>query len=163
PLMPRDTPDAQRFCGFAPLAGRKKVPVHSSRIITRRPLPFATAGAYGGRWMSANQAAPQHTGQDADLVRSGTVKPVKCSGARAGYLPVKLERIPAPSLSNIAVYLRPEGDDKNFTLYRDSAHEFTEHVKERLIASGVEFVYIPMAEQSKFRAQIEHQLVDSMA
>ncbi|HVZ95031.1 MAG TPA: HD domain-containing phosphohydrolase [Phycisphaerales bacterium] len=113
--------------------------------------------------MSANHAAPQQTGHDADLVRSGNVKHVKCSAARAGYLPVKLERVPAPSLSNIAVYLRPEGDDKNFTLYRDSAHEFTEHVKERLIASGVEFVYIPMAEQSKFRAQIEHQLVDSMA
>lgn len=86
------------------------------------------------------------------------------NSARAGFLPIRLERTPVVAFEGIAVYLRPpssgKADEKDsFTLYTSDSTRFTEQHRQRLMDQRVQFVYIPIASQSRFRQQTEANLV----
>ncbi|HTL30203.1 MAG TPA: hypothetical protein VL282_13315, partial [Tepidisphaeraceae bacterium] len=89
-----------------------------------------------------------------DVVLSGGFG-TSSNSARAGYLPICLERVPLAAFDNISIYLRsndPTADgNETFRLYCSPTVRFTQQHRERLIQHGVKFVYIPMAEQARFR------------
>ena len=96
-----------------------------------------------------------------DVVLSGGFG-TSSNSARAGYLPICLERVPLEAFKEISVYLRSDDKSKEsetFRLYCSPNVRFTQSHRERLIAAGVKFVYIPMAEQAKFRQQTEDTLL----
>jgi len=86
---------------------------------------------------------------------------VQINSARAGYLPVSLAHLPPSAFEGIPFYLRsvdsgqPPKEDRGFTLYRSGKVPFNERERERLMAHGAEFVYIRMADQTRFRKEIE--------
>lgn len=81
------------------------------------------------------------------------------NSVREGYLPVSLELVQAAAMADIAVYLRAGNEQKGrICLYRSSEIAFTEADREKLLASGVRFLYIRMADQDKFRCQSEAAL-----
>lgn len=96
-----------------------------------------------------------------DLVLSGSLGKASNS-ARAGYMPIALDRLPIKALDGIPVYRRTdtqEGDsDSTFVLYAGATVEFSEKDRSRLDGNGVKFIYIPIAEQTKFRTQVESEL-----
>ena len=96
-----------------------------------------------------------------DVLLSGSTLR-RVSSARAGYIPVALSNVPAIALQSLRLYVRTNAaqktQDGSFTLYRDSDIPFTSTDRERLLASGVKFVYISMADQARFREQVELHL-----
>jgi HD-GYP domain-containing protein (c-di-GMP phosphodiesterase class II) len=100
-----------------------------------------------------------------DVVLSGGLGK-SSNSARAGLLPISLDRAPLGAFDGIAVYLRAKDakDDnkENFTLYCSDRVKFTEAHRERLRNHGVNFVYIPMADQERFRKQTEEQLLHTV-
>jgi HD-GYP domain-containing protein (c-di-GMP phosphodiesterase class II) len=103
----------------------------------------------------------------------GTVSPLKQSvvlsgsfgklsnSARAGFFPVSLEHLPPTLFEGINVFLRTgaeAGEHESFTLFCADKIRFTEAHCKRLADSGVKFVYIPIVEHAKFRAQTESKL-----
>src|SRR3954465_4980191 len=97
-----------------------------------------------------------------DVVLSGGFG-TSSSSARAGFFPICLLRAPLDAFDKISVYIRnPSPTDaagESFTLYCSPNIRFSSQHRERLIAHGVKFVYIPMAEQSRFRQQTEATLL----
>lgn len=92
-----------------------------------------------------------------DLVLSGGFG-TSTNSARAGYLPISLERAPMEAFNSIPIYLRSTDKKENqeaFNLYCAEHVRFSETHRDRLINGGVKFIYIPMAHQSKFRQQTE--------
>ncbi len=97
-----------------------------------------------------------------DLVLSGSIGKASNS-ARAGYLPIALDRLPIKALDGISVYRRtgaPEGDPngESFVLYAGATVQFSEQDRTRLHENGVKFIYIPIVEQTKFQTQVESEL-----
>ncbi|HYE02672.1 MAG TPA: HD domain-containing phosphohydrolase [Phycisphaerales bacterium] len=75
--------------------------------------------------------------------------------ARAGFLPVPLERIPLAAVQRLPLYTRVRetaNDESDFSLYRAPEVPFTATDRDRLLASGVRFVYLRMADQPVLRA-----------
>jgi len=97
-----------------------------------------------------------------DLVLSGGLG-LTSSSARAGFLPISLERVPLEALQGINVHLRASGAEKKeaFVLFRGSSVPFTEEHRKRLTGAGVKFIYIAMSEQDRFRKQTEANLLDT--
>jgi len=101
-----------------------------------------------------------------DLVRSGG-SALSANSTRSGYLPINITSLPLQSLDGIAIYLR--GSDKQsgeetsepFTLYRGADVEISEDDRKRLLDNNVAFVYIRMADQSRFNRQVE-QILDEI-
>ncbi len=96
-----------------------------------------------------------------DVVLSGGFG-TSSNSARAGYLPICLERVPLEAFKEISVYLRADEktkDTETFRLYCSPNVRFTQGHRERLIAHGVKFVYIAMADQARFRQQTEDTLL----
>src|SRR5687768_14775517 len=85
------------------------------------------------------------------------------NSARAGYLPICLERTPLASFAGIGIHLRskdpkaPEGE--SFKLYCSKDISFNDAHRERLKNNGVKFVYIAMADHDRFRKQTEDALI----
>ncbi len=98
------------------------------------------------------------------LLSGGAGKNV--NSARAGFLPVSLERVPVGALKGVGVYVRARpglnlgeaAEAGQFALYCASDLRFTEMHRRRLIEHGVKFIYIRIADQSRFRVQTEQQL-----
>jgi HD-GYP domain-containing protein (c-di-GMP phosphodiesterase class II) len=98
------------------------------------------------------------------LLSGGAGKNV--NSARAGFLPVSLERVPVGALAGIGVFVRPKpgqnlGETEmhgQFALYCAPELRFTEMHRRRLMDHGVKFIYIKIADQSRFRTQTEQQL-----
>jgi HD-GYP domain-containing protein (c-di-GMP phosphodiesterase class II) len=91
---------------------------------------------------------------------------ISTSSSRAGYLPVPLTSVPAVAFEGLGIYLRSNrpGDRASpFTLYRARDIRFTVEDRERLLNSGVKFVYISMADQARFREQTEAKLEATVA
>src|SRR5881394_3043687 len=103
-----------------------------------------------------------------------------CSNsARAGFLPIALARAPMGAFEGIPIYLRTRGGDDPtiaavkginhdphhdaFTLFSAEHVRFTELHRDRLAKAGVKFVYIPIAQQGKFRGQTEARLQEIAA
>jgi HD-GYP domain-containing protein (c-di-GMP phosphodiesterase class II) len=96
------------------------------------------------------------------------------NSARAGYLPICLERAPLDAFENIAVYLRsPDPKDKaaagaatavaeTFRLYCSANIKFSIEHRERLRSNGTKFVYIAMADHARFREQTEASLMKTV-
>ncbi|HYE02671.1 MAG TPA: HD domain-containing phosphohydrolase [Phycisphaerales bacterium] len=85
------------------------------------------------------------------------------NSARSGYLPIPLTRVPIAALKNLPLYVRVRHtpDDKAaFRLYRAPEITFTDSDRQRLIAGGTQFLYIQMADQSRFRQQTVECLTD---
>ncbi|HUB26707.1 MAG TPA: HD domain-containing phosphohydrolase [Tepidisphaeraceae bacterium] len=85
------------------------------------------------------------------------------NSARAGFLPVCLDHMPPALFDGINVFLRTgseAGESESFTLFCSASLRFTEQHRKRLAETGVKFIYIPIAEHSKFRQQTESKLVD---
>jgi len=98
-----------------------------------------------------------------DVVLSGGFG-TSSSSARAGYLPICLARAPLDAFDGISVFIRKDesadkGAHESFTLYCSPNVRFSTQHRERLIDHGVKFVYIPVAEQSRFRQQTEATLL----
>ncbi|HSV15889.1 MAG TPA: hypothetical protein VLI90_16625, partial [Tepidisphaeraceae bacterium] len=104
-----------------------------------------------------------------DIVLSGGFG-TSTNSARAGFLPISLERAPVDAFEKIPVYLRAAapspppgaaGTDESkdsFRLYCAEHVRFTPAHRQRLFDHGVKFVYIPMTHQSRFRQQTEDRL-----
>lgn len=86
--------------------------------------------------------------------------------ARAGLVPISLERAPLSAFEGIAVYLRVRDPHfktrTTFTLYCSPRVDFTSDHRLRLGAHGVQFVYIPIADQQRFRQQTEATLLETV-
>lgn len=99
------------------------------------------------------------------LQSGGTGRPH--NSARAGFLPVPLDRMPLEALRNIAIYVRlcpgleegtPDPEHPGFRLYSAENVRFGEEHRRRLLDRGVKFIYLRMADQSRFRRQTEDNL-----
>jgi len=101
--------------------------------------------------------------QDRELVASGG-HGVPTTSTRAGYIPIPLARVSAIILEGLPLYLRgtptqAEGQTEGaFALYRSTDVPFTAEDRARLLETGVQFVYIRMADQAQFRKQLEARL-----
>ncbi|HTL30204.1 MAG TPA: HD domain-containing phosphohydrolase [Tepidisphaeraceae bacterium] len=98
-----------------------------------------------------------------DVVRSGGVG-IANTSARAGYLPIALERVPLDALAGLSIYLR-RGERgalsaDAFNLYCSANFRFTGKHRDRLLAHGVKFVFITEAQQNRFNRQIEASLTN---
>jgi HD-GYP domain-containing protein (c-di-GMP phosphodiesterase class II) len=123
--------------------------------------------------------------RDQDLVLSGGGGR-SSNSARAGFLPIGLEHVPIGAMQGIAVYVRVRADTgapgrggssagetgaaaadphqtSCFRLYCASNIRFGDFHRRRLLEHGVRFVYIRMADQSRFRQQTEANLGDVAA
>jgi HD-GYP domain-containing protein (c-di-GMP phosphodiesterase class II) len=117
--------------------------------------------------MSDAHALPVQAPPDRDLLLSGGGGR-NVNSCRAGYLPVGLDRVPLPAMERISVYIRvranaPPGviqadSQGQFSLYCADSIRFCESHRRRLIEHGVKFIYIRMADQSRFRRQTEAYL-----
>ncbi len=84
------------------------------------------------------------------------------SSIREGYLPISIQHVQSAALSDLAVYLRSGNEHQGrICLYRSADIAFSEADREKLIASGVKFIYIQMADQDKFRRQSEEALLET--
>lgn len=93
------------------------------------------------------------------------------NSARAGFLPVALERIPLGALHGIPVHVRTRPDpapngalpppDAWFRLYCAPDVRFGEVHRRRLLDNDTKFLYIKMADQSRFRQQVEELLQEA--
>jgi HD-GYP domain-containing protein (c-di-GMP phosphodiesterase class II) len=92
-----------------------------------------------------------------DLVLSGGFG-TSTNSARAGFLPISLERAPMEAFEAIPIFLRTTEKNENqeaFNLYCAEHVRFSDAHRTRLIAAGIKFIYIPMVHQSRFRQQTE--------
>ena len=90
------------------------------------------------------------------------------NSARAGFLPIAIERVPVGALHDIPVYVRANSGSRafapseivhgQFALYCAENVRFTEVHRRRLMDHGLKFLYIRMADQSRFRSQVEAKL-----
>src|SRR5688572_7371827 len=103
---------------------------------------------------------------DKDVLLSGGAGR-SVNSARAGYLPVSLDRVPVGALAEIGVYVRGKNIEKlvaqevvqgQFALYCAPNIRFSEVHRRRLVEHGVKFIYVRMADQSRFRQQTEAML-----
>jgi HD-GYP domain-containing protein (c-di-GMP phosphodiesterase class II) len=108
------------------------------------------------------------TANEKDLVLSGG-QGKSSNSARAGFLPIALERVPLGALEGVQVYVRVKPGETGdwvaglpaqgaFRLYCAENVRFADVHRRRLIDHGVKFVYVRMADQSKFRKQTEAHL-----
>ena len=103
-----------------------------------------------------------------DAAASGGSGFTSLSAARAGYLPIALASVPLAATSGLNLYLRsdaastPDAQGGTFALYRGAGIGFSAEDRERLLASGVKFIFIPMSDQSKFRQHVEAQLAETV-
>jgi HD-GYP domain-containing protein (c-di-GMP phosphodiesterase class II) len=101
-----------------------------------------------------------NTPEKEDLVLSGGFA-TSSNSARAGFLPICLERVPLAALEGIDIHLRTgDGTGEAFTLFSGNSIKLSEAHRTRLIEGGVKFIYIPMGQQAKFREQTEANLLD---
>jgi HD-GYP domain-containing protein (c-di-GMP phosphodiesterase class II) len=100
-----------------------------------------------------------------DVVLSGGFGKATNS-ARAGYLPICLERAPLDAFEGIGVYLRSADakDDKGetFRLYCAPTIKFTPAHRDRLAQNGTKFVYVAMTDHERFRKQTEAVLMKTV-
>ncbi len=88
------------------------------------------------------------------------------NSARAGFVPISLVRAPLGAFEGIGVHLRTSKSSahartkETFALYCAADTQFSESHRSRLAEHGVKFVYIPIAEQARFRRQIESLLLE---
>lgn len=82
------------------------------------------------------------------------------SSSRAGFLPLPLKRVPIGALEGIETYLRCREGVEAFTLYSTASQALKEEDRSRLLESGVEFLYIRMADHDRFRRQVDQKLVE---
>jgi len=103
-----------------------------------------------------------------DLVRSGSFGTLRTS-AQAGYLPVPLRYVPSTALREIPIFIRGESGRSTkreagaYVLYRGVDQPFNLQDRQRLIDHDVQFVYIRITDQSRFREQTELALVETAA
>jgi HD-GYP domain-containing protein (c-di-GMP phosphodiesterase class II) len=108
------------------------------------------------------------TASEKDLVLSGG-QGKSANSARAGFLPIALERVPLAALEGVQVYVRVKPGENGdwmaglpaqgaFRLYCAEGVRFADVHRRRLIDHGVKFVYVRMADQSRFRKQTEAHL-----
>lgn len=107
--------------------------------------------------------------QEKDLLLSGGFGR-SSNSARAGYLPVPLERLPLGALTGIGAYVRLRPDsppggtqppaEEYFRLYCAPDVRFAEVHRRRLMDHGTKFLYIRMADQARFRQQVEEHIAE---
>ena len=83
---------------------------------------------------------------------------VFCS--QAGYLPVPLQCVPPESLADMEIYLA--GGD-SYSLYSADEFRFSDRDAQRLLSSGVEYVYISVRDHQKYSRTIEQTLENIIA
>ncbi len=109
--------------------------------------------------MSSNPVTPS------DTLRTGGLGQ-DVHAARMGYIPLPLAHIPEADYAQIPFYIRAgdsQGGSKDangFVLYRSGEVAFTARERRRLLHNGIEFVYIRMADQHRFREEVEANLED---
>jgi len=107
-------------------------------------------------------AATQSTDDTRLLLSGGAGQPSNSS--RDGFLPVSLTSLQSAFVAGLPVYLRGDAEGRRpnrqgpFTLYRSPEIPFTDADRDRLVAHGVEFVYVRIEDQRRFREQAETHL-----
>lgn len=91
------------------------------------------------------------------LTESLTDGQISC---QAGYLPVPLGSVPAAALAALPLYLYTTG---SYTLYHSIGRRFEQTDKDRLLANGVEFVYVSVQQHKLYYQTIESHLSDIIA
>ncbi|MBN1764507.1 MAG: HD domain-containing protein [Sedimentisphaerales bacterium] len=86
---------------------------------------------------------------------SATLTLDKISCRQAGYLPVPLRNVPPESLAELDIYL---SSGSSYQLYRTPDLHFGPKDQQRLMESGVEFVYISIKDHQKYYRMIEESL-----
>ncbi len=76
----------------------------------------------------------------------------KSLSSQAGYLPVPLRSVPPESFSGLRVYLK---SSEGFSLYRDKDLDFGQKDYQRLIDSGVDFVYVSVHDHQQYYRTLE--------
>lgn len=97
----------------------------------------------------AQESAPQRDHATADEAGQAAT-----TARQAGFFPVPLALIRPGMVADLPLYLRPPGE-RNFVLYRTSHVRFRTEDRRRLLEAGHQYVYITLAEQGRFRAQME--------
>ena len=77
--------------------------------------------------------------------------------SQAGFLPVPLKCVPPESLADMEVYI--VGGD-SYSLYSADGFRFSDRDAQRLLGSGVEYVYIAVRDHQKYSRTIEECLVN---
>jgi putative nucleotidyltransferase with HDIG domain len=100
----------------------------------------------------------QGTGEKEMVLSGGFGRPQ--NSARYGFLPVPLRYVPARALDGICVYVRrrratDSATSGSLSVQSDADTEFTDTDRDALMARGVRFVYIRIADQTRFRHQVE--------
>lgn len=73
----------------------------------------------------------------------------------AGYLPIPLRDVPPQSLAALKVYLLI---DQKYQLYRNTFLHFEQKDYDRLLESGVDYVYIPVDDHEQYFRTVEEHL-----
>lgn len=99
-----------------------------------------------------------------DIVLSGGFG-TSSNSARSGYIPICVDRVPLAAFEGISIHLRSKDEGSNeekFRLYCSANVQFTPAHLERLKSHDVKFIYIQMADQSRFRLQTEETLLKTV-
>ena len=96
-------------------------------------------------------------GDDVDLTTQAVAVE---SPPQAEYAPISLLHAPAAALAQIPIYLPVEN---GFTLYRCERTEFGESDRQRLLANGVQSVFIRVTDRRHYRRQLEQRLQNFVA
>ena len=88
-----------------------------------------------------------------EVALSNTGEELICS--RAGFLPVPLRHIPPQSLADLQVYLANNG---TYSLYRAVDIHFTSRDAQRLLAGGVDYVYVSVRDHQAYYRTIEENI-----
>jgi HD-GYP domain-containing protein (c-di-GMP phosphodiesterase class II) len=87
--------------------------------------------------------------------------------ARAGFIPVSLERLPVESLRGLGSYIRLRPETLNlgtgpaiegYRLYCGAELRFTDYHRTRLLEHNVKFIYLRITDQVRFRRQLAERL-----
>ncbi|HUO09503.1 MAG TPA: HD domain-containing phosphohydrolase [Phycisphaerae bacterium] len=114
--------------------------------------------------MSAS-TAPASASEKPGAAPPASMNSARPSAARAGYLPIPLDRLLIDALSGIPIYLHTGAGSSasaaapRFTLYSSETARFSESHRARLHSVGVKFVYIPVSHHSRFQTQVEEHLI----
>ena len=111
--------------------------------------------------------------REQDLLQSGGFGS-STNSARAGYLPIAIERVPLGAMKGISVFLRvksdktvrggaTDGPSDHFALYCADTANFGEAERNRLQEHNVRFVCVRMVDQDRFRRQMETTLEELAA
>lgn len=94
-------------------------------------------------------------GNESSLTDSASESGAKTICCQAGYLPVPLRCVPEECLKDMDIYLANKDE---YLLYSSTETPFSRHDLERLLESGVEFVYVSIRDHQTYYRTMEQAI-----